>query len=65
MQLRESEEKVMALNKEIDQLIKQRDSAVQKVHVWRSELGKSRARNVVLEAAIVRAEEKVRKSKRT
>lgn len=44
----------MALNKEIDQLINEWDSAVQKVHGWRSELGKARERNVILEAAVLR-----------
>ncbi|KAK9285076.1 hypothetical protein L1049_024261 [Liquidambar formosana] len=58
--LRVSEEKVMALNKERDQLIKQRDSAIQEAHLWRSELAKARERAVILEAAVVRAEEKVR-----
>ncbi|XP_021724574.1 switch-associated protein 70-like isoform X1 [Chenopodium quinoa] len=60
VKLRESEEKVVALSKEIDQLIKLRDSAIQEAHLWRSELGKARERNVILEAAVVRAEEKVR-----
>ncbi|KMT02473.1 hypothetical protein BVRB_9g204210 [Beta vulgaris subsp. vulgaris] len=58
--LRESEEKVATLSKEVDQLIKQRDSAVQEAHLWRSELGKAREHSVILEAAVVRAEEKVR-----
>lgn len=60
LQLRESEEKIMALNKERDQLIKQRDSAFQEAHMWRSELAKARERVVILEAAVVRANEKVR-----
>lgn len=60
VKLRESEEKVVALSKEINQLIEQRDSAAQEAHLWRSELGKARERNVILEAAVVRAEEKVR-----
>jgi predicted nucleic acid-binding Zn-ribbon protein len=50
----------MALSKEKDQLIKQRDSAVQEAHMWRSELAKARDRAVILEATVVRAEEKVR-----
>lgn len=58
--MRESEEKVATLSKEVDQLIKQRDSAVQEAHLWRSELGKAREHSVILEAAVVRAEEKVR-----
>lgn len=50
----------MALGKERDELIKQRDSAIQEAHMWRSELAKARERVVILEAAVVRAEEKVR-----
>lgn len=50
----------MALSKERDQLIRQRDSALQEAHMWRSELAKARERVVILEAAVVRAEEKVR-----
>lgn len=60
LQLREYEEKIMALSKERDQLIKQRDSAFQEAHMWRSELAKARERVVILEAAVVRADEKVR-----
>lgn len=60
LQLREYEEKLLVLSKERDQLIKQRDSAFQEAHMWRSELGKARERVVILEAAVVRAEEKVR-----
>lgn len=58
--LRESDEKVMVLTKERDQLVKQRDSANQEAHLWRSELAKARDRVVILEGAVVRAEEKVR-----
>ncbi|XP_044503623.1 switch-associated protein 70-like isoform X2 [Mangifera indica] len=58
--LKEYEEKFMALSKERDQLIKQRDSAFQEAHLWRSELAKARERAVILEAAVVRGEEKVR-----
>lgn len=50
----------MDLTKERDQLIRQRDSALQEAHMWRSELAKARERVVILEAAVVRAEEKVR-----
>lgn len=50
----------MVLSKEKDQLIKQRDSALQEAHLWRSELAKARERVVILEGAVVRAEEKVR-----
>jgi regulator of replication initiation timing len=60
LQLREYEERVMALSKDKDQLIKQRDSALQEAHLWRSELAKARERVVILEAAVVRGEEKVR-----
>ncbi|KAI8011135.1 Switch-associated protein 70 [Camellia lanceoleosa] len=60
LKLRESEEKVTVLSKERDQLIKQRDSALQEAHLWRSELAKARERVVILEGAVVRAEEKVR-----
>ncbi|GLU04000.1 hypothetical protein SLE2022_211670 [Rubroshorea leprosula] len=60
LKLRESEQKVMALSQEKDQLIKQRDSAIQEAHMWRNELAKARERVVILEAAVVRADEKVR-----
>lgn len=50
----------MVLSKERDELIKQRDSAVQEAHLWRSELGKARERVVILEGAVVRAEERAR-----
>lgn len=60
LQLKESEQKVMTMNKERDQLSKQRDSAIQEAHLWRSELAKARERVVILEAAVMRAEEKVR-----
>ncbi|KAL6140411.1 hypothetical protein ACLB2K_058710 [Fragaria x ananassa] len=58
--LKDSEAKVMDLIKERVQLIRQRDSAHQEAHMWRSELAKARERVVILEAAVVRAEEKVR-----
>ncbi|CAN4097483.1 unnamed protein product [Withania somnifera] len=58
--LREFEQKFMTLSKEMDQLIKQRDSAIQEAHLWRSELAKAREQAVILEGAVVRAEEKVR-----
>ncbi|KAA3471310.1 differentially expressed in FDCP 6-like protein isoform X2 [Gossypium australe] len=60
LKLRESEEKLGSLSKERDQLIRQRDSATQEAHMWRSELAKARESAVILEAAVVRAEEKVR-----
>lgn len=50
----------MTLSKEMDQLIKQRDSAIQEAHLWRSELAKAREQAVILEGAAVRAEERVR-----
>ncbi|XP_077253379.1 uncharacterized protein LOC143892552 isoform X3 [Tasmannia lanceolata] len=60
MKLRTSEEEVVILRKERDQLLKQRDSAFQEAHLWRSELGKARERVVILEAAVFRAEERAR-----
>ncbi|KAF2302224.1 hypothetical protein GH714_033783 [Hevea brasiliensis] len=60
LKLKEFEEKVMTLTKERDELIKQRDSALHEAHLWRSELAKARERVVILEGAVVRAEEKVR-----
>ncbi|KVH95802.1 Pleckstrin homology-like domain-containing protein [Cynara cardunculus var. scolymus] len=60
LKLRDSEEKVMVLTKEREQLIKQRDSSHQEALLWRSELAKARERVVILEGAVVRAEEKVR-----
>ncbi|KAK5819822.1 uncharacterized protein LOC108456896 [Gossypium arboreum] len=60
LKLRESEERLGFLSKERDQLIKQRDSAMQEAHTWRNELAKARERVVILEAAVLRAEEKVR-----
>lgn len=54
------EDKVLNLSKEKDQLLKQRDSAIQEAHLWRSELAKARERAVIMEGAVVRAEEKVR-----
>ncbi|OIT32627.1 PREDICTED: switch-associated protein 70 [Nicotiana attenuata] len=58
--LREFEEKFMTLSNEMDQLIKQRDSAIQEAHLWRSELAKAREQAVILEGAAVRAEERAR-----
>ncbi|XP_057792876.1 uncharacterized protein LOC131009510 [Salvia miltiorrhiza] len=58
--IRELEEKTLNLSREKDQLIKERDSAIQEAHLWRSELAKARERAVILEGAVVRAEEKVR-----
>ncbi|CAA3014122.1 switch-associated protein 70 [Olea europaea var. sylvestris] len=60
LKLRELEENITTLSRERDQLIKQRDSALQEAHLWRTELGKARERVVILEGAVVRAEEKVR-----
>ncbi|KAL4376282.1 hypothetical protein GQ457_02G005880 [Hibiscus cannabinus] len=58
--LRESEETLGVLSKERDRLIEQRDSAMQEAHMQRSELAKAREHLVILEAAVVRADEKVR-----
>ncbi|KAG5246166.1 hypothetical protein OIU77_019884 [Salix suchowensis] len=60
LKLKEYEEKVVTLNKERDQLIRQRDSAIQEANLWRSEIAKARERVVILEGAVVRAEEKAR-----
>ncbi|KAL3646160.1 hypothetical protein CASFOL_011340 [Castilleja foliolosa] len=60
LKIRELEEKVLNLSTEKDHLMKQRDSAMQEAHLWRSELAKARERAVILEGAVVRAEEKVR-----
>ncbi|MQM08955.1 hypothetical protein Taro_041813 [Colocasia esculenta] len=60
LKLRESEGKVAALSKEREILLKQRDSALQEAQLWRSELGRAREHVVILEAAVLRAEERVR-----
>ncbi|RWW56184.1 hypothetical protein BHE74_00037114 [Ensete ventricosum] len=60
LKLRESEEKVIALATERELLLKQRDSALQEAHLWRSELAKAREHAVILEAAVFRAEERAR-----
>lgn len=61
LKLRQSEEKVISLSKENDQLLKERDAAFQEAYMWRTELGKAREQAVIQEAAIARAE-KVRVS---
>lgn len=50
----------MVLSKEREQLMKERDSSHQEALLWRSELAKARERVVILEGAVVRADEKVR-----
>ncbi|OEL32548.1 hypothetical protein BAE44_0006436 [Dichanthelium oligosanthes] len=62
VKLRQSEEKVISLSKEKDQLMKERDAAFQEAHMWRTELGKAREQAVIQEATIARAEEKARVS---
>lgn len=62
LQLRQSEEKVISLSKEKDQLMKERDAAFQEAYMWRTELGKAREQAVIQEATIARAEEKARAS---
>ncbi|XP_051216366.1 uncharacterized protein [Lolium perenne] len=62
LRLRESEEKAKLLAEEREHLLRQRDSALQEAQMWRSELGKARGNAVILEAAVVRAEEKARVS---
>ncbi|KAH7673680.1 Peptide deformylase protein [Dioscorea alata] len=58
--LKESEEKVMALSKEREILLKQRDSAFQETQLWRSELVKAKEHTVLLEAVANKAEERAR-----
>ncbi|KAF5198958.1 Pleckstrin-like protein [Thalictrum thalictroides] len=60
LKLRASEEKVMVVSKERDELLKQRDSALREAQLWRLELGKARERVVILEGAVVRAEERAK-----
>ncbi|XXG68816.1 hypothetical protein AAC387_Pa06g1821 [Persea americana] len=62
LKLRSCEEQLMVLSKERDQLLKQRDSALKEAQLWRSELAKARERVVILEGAVVRAEERARVS---
>ena len=62
LQLRQSEEKVISLSKEKEQLMKERDAAFQEAHMWRIELGKAREQAVIQQATIARAEEKARVS---
>ncbi|KAK8458876.1 hypothetical protein SEVIR_2G032700v4 [Setaria viridis] len=62
LRLKESEEKAKLLVEERDHLLTERDSALQEAQMWRSELGKARGNAVILEAAVVRAEEKARVS---
>jgi uncharacterized protein (DUF3084 family) len=62
LQLRQSEEKVISLSKEKEQLMKERDAAFQEAHMWRIELGKAREQAVIQKATIARAEEKARVS---
>ncbi|PKA61942.1 hypothetical protein AXF42_Ash019148 [Apostasia shenzhenica] len=62
VKLKESEEKVVSFSREREILFKQRDSAFQEAQFWRSELAKAREHAVVLEAAVVRAEERARVS---
>lgn len=60
LKVKDSEEKIAVFSRERDILFKQRDSAVQEAHLWRSELAKAREHTVLLEAAVVRAEERAR-----
>ncbi|KAL9659710.1 hypothetical protein QQ045_024519 [Rhodiola kirilowii] len=57
--LKELEDKATALSREREQLIKQREAAIQEAHLWRSELAKAREHALKLEAAVARAEEKI------
>ncbi|KAG0467072.1 hypothetical protein HPP92_018652 [Vanilla planifolia] len=62
LKLNESGEKVATLSRERELIMKQRDSALQEAHLWRSELAKARENAVLLEAAVARAEERARVS---
>lgn len=61
-QLRESDEKVTTLSKENELLLKQKESALQEAHLWRTELGKAREHAVISEAAVLRADERAKVS---
>ncbi|EEE62373.1 hypothetical protein OsJ_17162 [Oryza sativa Japonica Group] len=50
------------LSKEKDQLLKERDAALQEAHMWRTELGKAREQAVVQEATIARVDGMLRAS---
>ncbi|XP_068654898.1 uncharacterized protein [Aristolochia californica] len=58
--VRTVEEQTLVLNNEKNQVLKQRDSAFQEALMWRSELAKAREHVVILEAAVLRAEERAR-----
>ncbi|KAG9439489.1 hypothetical protein H6P81_019654 [Aristolochia fimbriata] len=58
--VRTLDEQTVVLNNEKNQVLKQRDSALQEAHMWRSELAKAREHVVILEAAVLRAEERAR-----
>lgn len=60
LKLKESDENVAVLTKERDNLMKQRNVALQEAHLWRGELAKARDRAVIMEAALVRAEERAK-----
>ncbi|KMZ73936.1 PH domain containing protein [Zostera marina] len=60
--LRESDEKVTTLSKENELLLKQKESALQEAHLWRTELGKAREHAVISEAAVLRADERAKVS---
>nr|GEW18277.1 hypothetical protein [Tanacetum cinerariifolium] len=48
----DTEEKVMVLSKEREQLMKERDSSHQEALLWHSELAKARKRVVILKGAL-------------
>lgn len=60
LKLKESDENLAVLTKERDNLMKQRNAALQEAHLWRGELAKARDRAVIMEAALVRAEERAK-----
>ncbi|CAK9223933.1 unnamed protein product [Sphagnum troendelagicum] len=55
--------KIRAADEQATAALKTREAALKEAHHWRLELGKVRERGVILEAALVRAEENVRQLK--
>ncbi|KAH9288002.1 hypothetical protein KI387_032119, partial [Taxus chinensis] len=60
LKIKATDEKLAVLMKDRDNIMKQRDGALQEAQLWRSELAKARERAVIMEAALVRAEERAK-----
>ncbi|KAJ4980600.1 hypothetical protein NE237_031437 [Protea cynaroides] len=60
LKLRTTEERSEVLSMERQQLLKQRDFALQEANLWRFKLAQAREGAVILEGAVVRAEERAR-----